>query len=134
MVKLRLDRCNIREDVGMVEFKVVEYRGPRAVMHELAAFVEKCRIVFISFDHEGVAGSGTRGDTKILWNTANQEPRGQPGVFKNPGEHRTGRGLAMCARNSQHMAPVEQVLTNPLRTRNIRKAALQHLFHQRVAA
>ena len=52
VMELALDRRDVREDVGVIEFEVVEDRHGRAVVHELGALVEERGVVFVGFDHE----------------------------------------------------------------------------------
>lgn len=41
VVELGLYRAQVGEDVGVVEFQIVQHGGTRAIMHEFGAFVEK---------------------------------------------------------------------------------------------
>ena len=52
MVELALDGSHVREDVGVVEFKIVEDRHPRPVVDEFAAFVEERGVVLVGLHHE----------------------------------------------------------------------------------
>ena len=52
MMELRFDRRQIGEDVRMIELKIVEDGRARVVVDELAALVEKRRVVFVGLDHE----------------------------------------------------------------------------------
>jgi hypothetical protein len=52
MVELALDHGQIIEDVGVIELQVVDDQGPRAVVDELAALVEKGRVVLVRLDDE----------------------------------------------------------------------------------
>ena len=49
---MRLDRRKISEDVGMIEFKIVQYRSSWAIVDELGALVAKRRIVLVGLDHK----------------------------------------------------------------------------------
>jgi len=55
VVKLRLDRSKIDEDVSMIEFQIVQHgrRGP--VMHELGPLIEKRRVVLVGFNNKMAA-------------------------------------------------------------------------------
>ena len=50
MVELPLDRGQVVKNICVVELKVVQNRGARAVVDELAAFVKKRSVVFIGFN------------------------------------------------------------------------------------
>ena len=52
MMKLGLDRSQIRKDVRVIELEVVQNRGARMVVDELRALVEERRVVLVGFDHE----------------------------------------------------------------------------------
>ena len=52
VVELGLYRTQVGEDVGMVEFQIVQNGGTRAVMHEFGAFIKKGSVVFVGFDNE----------------------------------------------------------------------------------
>ena len=52
LVELPLNRGDIRIDVRVVVFEVVEDRRARPVVNELGAFVEESRVVLIRLDDE----------------------------------------------------------------------------------
>ena len=52
MMELRLDRCQIGKDVGVIELEIVEHHRARPVMDELRPLVEERGVVFVGFDHE----------------------------------------------------------------------------------
>src|SRR3546814_4925964 len=58
MMELGLDGLEIGEDIGVVEFEVIEDGGARPVMHEFGALVEECRVVFVGFDNEEGRNAG----------------------------------------------------------------------------
>ncbi len=143
MVELALDCSEIVKDVGVIEFQVVQHGCARAVMHELAALVEKGRVVFIGLDHEqwrcrqgpcarnGPGGRTQAGrHTKIQRNAADQKTRLQAGAFQNPGQHRGGCRLAMGARHGQYVAPLQDMLGQPLRPAGVGAARVEDGFHQ----
>ena len=134
MVKLSFNRGQIGEDVGVVEFQIVEYHGARMVMHELGTFVEERGVVFVRLDDEKRRLGNTRRDVEILWHAADQKAGVQPRVFQYPGQHRRGGGLAVRARYAQHPAVAQQRFREPLRAGDIRQIAAHDLFHQRIAA
>ena len=104
------DLVQVLEDVRMVELKVVEQGRARAVVHKLAALVEKGGVVFVGLDHKQGAGRGRCAgaqagrDAKVQWHAAHQKPGLQPGGRQNPAQHRGGGGFAVRAGHGQHMA------------------------------
>src|SRR5439155_17828601 len=48
----RADRIEIRVDVGVIEFNVLQQNDSGQVMKKLRSLVEECRVVFIAFDNE----------------------------------------------------------------------------------
>ena len=52
VVELAFDCGEVVKNIGVVEFEVVDDGRARAVVHELAAFVEESRVVFVGFDDE----------------------------------------------------------------------------------
>src|SRR5262249_2969355 len=55
MLKRSLDSVQAVENIGMIEFKIVNDGNLRQVMDELAAFVEKRCVVFVTLDNEPLA-------------------------------------------------------------------------------
>ncbi|MNY04797.1 hypothetical protein D3C86_1374940 [compost metagenome] len=134
MMELRLDGSKIREDVGVIELKVVQDGGAGAVVDELAALVEEGGVVFVRFDDEEVRWRQSRGDTEILRHAADQEARVVAGVLENPGQHRRGGRLAVRTGHGQHPLAIEHVLAQPLRAGDVRQVAVENGLHQRIAA
>ena len=140
VVELALNGSQVIKDVGVVELQVVQHGRAGAVMHKLAALVEKCGVVLVGLDHKhgarvAIAGPGGRtqacGDAKIQWHAADQKAWLQAGSLQNPGEHRGCRGLAMGAGHGQHMAALQHMLGQPLGAAGVRGAGIQNGFHQR---
>ncbi|MNS80825.1 hypothetical protein D3C72_1145220 [compost metagenome] len=52
VVELPLDRRQIREDVSVIELKVIEDRCARTVVDEFRALVEEGAVVLVGLDHE----------------------------------------------------------------------------------
>ena len=133
VVELRLDGGQVGEDIGVVEFEIVQDQRGREVMHELAALVEQGRVVFVRLDDERAAAQPRR-HAKILWHATDQEARIAAGAFEYPGHHGAGRGLAMRSGNGHDVAPRQQVFADPGRTGGKRRAAVEHGFEERIAA
>ncbi len=134
MVELPFDGREVREDVGVVEFQVVEDRRTRTVMDELAALVEEGAVVFVGLDHEERRTAQARRDAEVLRHTADEKTRAHAGVFQHPGQHAAGGGLAVRASSGQHPAPLQHVIGQPLRAGHIGQALVEYVFHRRVAA
>ena len=81
MMELPLDSRNIREDVSMIELKIVQDRGFGAIVDKLGALVEKCRVIFVSFDHEKRGVCVPRRYGEIAGYATDQEPWLQPSLF-----------------------------------------------------
>ncbi|EKD96756.1 MAG: hypothetical protein ACD_23C01287G0002 [uncultured bacterium] len=144
VVELALNGGQVVKDVGMVEFQIVQHRRARAVVHELAALIEKGGVVFVGFNDKQRAGverpvacDGTpRGaqagrHPEVQRHAANQKARLQSGTFQNPGQHRRGGGLAVGSRHSQHMSALQHLLGQPLRAAGVGQAGVQNGFHER---
>ena len=81
MMELPLDSRNIGEDVSMIELKIVQDRGFGAIVDKLGALVEKCRVIFVSFDHEKRGVCVPRRYGEIAGYATDQEPWLQPSLF-----------------------------------------------------
>src|SRR5437762_12005101 len=103
-------------------------------MDELRSLVEKCRVVFIRFDHEELRIRASRRRAEIDRHAADQERWIESRLFEDPREHRCCRRLAMRAGDREHPPIVQYVFTEPLRTRTVRTAGIEDRFHQRIAA
>ena len=134
VVKLYLNRCQIRENIGMVEFEIIQNRRARTVVHKLTALVEKRGVVLIRLNHEKRIVGQTCRDAKVTRHAADQKARVQTGVFEQPREHRAGGGFAMRARDGEHPFVAQNVFAQPLRAGNVGQALIQNRFHQRIAA
>ena len=134
MMELPLDRCQIVEDVGVVELEIVQDGRARPVVHELAALVEERSVVLVGLDDEGAAIAKPRGHAEVHRHAAHQKAGLQVGVLQHPGEHRCRRRLAMRAGHREHMAVPKHVFGEPLRTARIRRAGVENRFDKRIAA
>jgi len=131
VVKLALDSGQVVKDVGVVEFEVVEHRSARAVVHKLAAFVKKCRVVFVRFDHKGFALAKSSRDAEVQRHAAHQKAGLQARLLQNPGGHGGGGGFAVGACYGHHMAALQEMFAEPLRAAGVGQACVQNRFHQR---
>ena len=134
MMKLRFYGREVVENIRMIVFEVIQNRRARMVMHELGTFVEERGVVFVGFDDEERRWGKPCRHTKILRHAADQKSGIKPAVFEHPRQHRSGGGLTMRARDGQHPLVTQHVIGQPLRPGSIRQAAIEYLFHQRIAA
>jgi hypothetical protein len=134
VVELRLDGAEVREDVRVVVFEVEQHRRARAVPDELGALVEKRGVVLVGLDDEERRGSRARGHAEIARDAADQEPRVEPRVLEDPGEHRGGGALAVGAGHRHHPFLAQHVLREPLRPGHVRQPAIEHRLDHRLAA
>jgi hypothetical protein len=134
VVELGLDGGQVRKDVGVVEFQVVQDGRARPVVHELAALVEECGVVLVGLDHE-VGPLPKRAETpKFMRHAADQEAGLQAGLVQDPGQHRGGGCLAVRARHCQHVSALQHMVGQPLRAAGVAGAGIEDGFEQRVAA
>ena len=133
VVKLALNRGDIRVDIRVIEFEIVDDQGARPVVNELGPFVEKRGVVFVGLDHEKATAAETRRAREIQRHTADQKTGLPPGVLQQPGQHAARRGLAVRARNRQHPAPGQHVLGQPLRPRGVGQTPIKHGLQRRIA-
>ena len=87
MMELAHNRFQIRENIGVIVFKVVQNDRAGTIVHKLAALIEESRVIFIGFDHEVFRFGQTGRVSEILRNTADQKTGIQSAVFQNPGQH-----------------------------------------------
>ena len=87
MMELTLNRFQIRENIGVIVFKVVQNDRAGTIVHKLAALIEEGRVIFIGFDHEVFRFGQTGRVSEILRNTADQKTGIQSAVFQNPDQH-----------------------------------------------
>ncbi len=133
MVKLRFDRGKISEDVCMIELKIIEDKGARMVMNEFRTLIAKGRVVFVGFDDEEIRFAQPRRNPETLRHPADQETGLEPRLIQYPGQHRSGRRLAVGSRNGQHPLATQDVFRQPLRAGNIGQITGKDFFQQGVA-
>src|SRR5205814_1822284 len=95
MLKRGLDRIEAVENVGMIEFEVIDNRDLGQVMNELAALVKEGGVVFVAFDDEPIAVREPRALAEIVRDAANEIARVQAVMLEDPGQQRRGGGLAV---------------------------------------
>ncbi len=120
MVELRLDGGEIGEDVGVIEFEVVQDRGARPVVDELRALVEEGGVVLVGLDHEEARIGEPRRNAEVQRHAADQEARIQPARLPAATPAWTLVVVLPCvpATASTHL-PAQHVLAEPLRARHV---------------
>ena len=97
MAERLLHRREVGEDVRVIELEVVDDGDFGQVMDELAALVEKRRVVFVALDDEPFAVGEPRALAEIVRDAADEIARVQPVVLEHPRQQRGGGGLAVRA-------------------------------------
>ena len=138
MMELGFDRSQIREDIGVIKFQIIQDRGFRTVVNKLAALVEKRRVVFIRFDDKKLGflvatGQACR-NTEVHRHAAYQKARIVAGIFENPRQHSRSGRLAMGTGDGKHPLTLQDMLAYPLWPGCIRQTAIEDFFHQGIAA
>ncbi|MNZ65660.1 hypothetical protein D3C78_838580 [compost metagenome] len=133
VMELALDGWQVREDVRVIELKVVQDCRARAVMYELGALVEERTVVFVGFDDEEGCITQACRHREVLRYAADQEARGHACMLQHPGQHAAGGGLAVRTGNRQYPATLQHMIGQPLRAGDVGQAFVQHVLHSRVA-
>ena len=134
MMELTLDRGDVGKDIGVVVFEIVEDRHQRPVVHEFAALVEECGVVFVGFDHEFAAGADARGHAEILGDAADQETRIAPGAVQQKTEDGRRGGFAVGAGDRERVAAGQHVFAQPGGSRGVVQAVIEHIFDGGITA
>ena len=104
------------------------------VMDELAALVEKRRVVFVALDDEPLAVGETRALAEIVRDAADEKAGVQPVVLEHPGQQRSGGGFAVRAGDDQRAFAANEKFLQQFRQRAIAQFVVQHEFRLGVAA
>ena len=97
MRKCFFNRVEIFKNVRVVEFQIVDDADFRQVMDELAALVEKRRVVFVALDDEPFAVREPRALAEIVRDAADEKTWIQSVMLEHPRQQRSRRRLAMRA-------------------------------------
>ena len=109
VVELALNGREVVKNIRVVKLQIVQHGGARAVMHKLAALIEKRGVVFIGLDDKQGPGltccqlPQTRGHAEIQRHAADQKTGRQTGLIQNPTQHGGGGGFAVRTGDCQHM-------------------------------
>ncbi len=77
VVELALDVVQIVENIGVIEFDVVDDQGARVIVDELGSLVEEGAVVFVGLDHEGSprVAADAGGYAEVFRHPAHQKSR-----------------------------------------------------------
>ena len=128
------DGVQIFKNVRVIEFEVVDDGDFRQVMDELAALVEKRRVIFVALDDEPFAVREPRALAEVVRNAADEIARIQPVMLEHPREQRRGRGFAMRAGDDDGTFAANEKFLEQLRQRAITQFVIEHKLRFRVAA
>ena len=90
-----LDGGEIFENVGVIEFQVVDDDHFGQVMDEFAALVKKGGVVFVALDDEPRAGGETGAFAEIVGDAADEKAGVQTVVLEDPRQEGGGGGFAV---------------------------------------
>src|SRR6188474_1303072 len=103
-------------------------------MRELRSFVEEARIIFIALNHNDGGIVQTRTLAEIIGDAANH-PRGiLPSQTKDVSEERCRGRLSMRAGDDEVSPPAQEEISQCLRERLIRNAAVEHRLELNIPA
>ncbi len=126
VMKLGDDGVQIRKNIGVIVFEIVEDEGARVVVDEFGAFVEKGGIILIGLDDKEGTAPQTGRDAKIQGFATDEKTGLQAGVVEYPGEHRRRARLAVSTGHRQHPAALKDLPGQPGRAGVIGQGAIQH--------
>src|SRR5271170_1046840 len=131
--KTLLDGVEIFKNVRVIEFQIVDDGNFRQVMDELAALVEKRRVVFVALDDEPLAVRETRALRKIIRDAADEKTRIQTVVLENPRQQRSRRGLAVRSRNNNRTFTANKKFLQQFRQRAVTQFVVETKFRFGIA-
>ena len=132
VVELTLDGFHVFENVGVVEFQVIQNQGIRAVVDELGALVKERAVVLIRLDHKEITAAQPGRYRKVLGHTAYQVTGIKAGLVENPQQHGRCGGFAMGTGYGHYPTVAQDLPGKPFRARHIINAPVEHCFHFRV--
>ena len=133
MAESFLNRREVFKNVGVIEFEIVEDGDLGQVVDELAALVEKGRVVFVALDDEPLAVREARALAEVVRNAADEERRVQLVVLEDPGEQRGRARLAVRAADHDDALAAHEKFLEQLRQRAVTQLVLEHGFHLGIA-
>src|SRR5262249_9490613 len=128
------DRVQIRINIRVVVFDVVQNNQVGNVVQELRPFVEIGRVVFIAFDHEVIRVCDFETRAEILGYPADQKRRFESPDLHYPG-HQRGRGrFAVRARDDRRVSSADEVLADDFGHRDVAQFVVERVFDLGVPA
>ena len=129
-----LDGGEILEDVGVIEFQVVDDDDFGKVMDEFAPLVKERRVVFVPFDDKPRAGGEPGALAEVDGDAADEEAGVQTVVLENPRQQGSGRGFAVGPGDHNGAFAADEELPEQFGQRAVPQFVIQNRFHFRVAA
>ena len=134
VVELPFDGREVVEDVRVVVLEVVDDEGARAVVDELGALVEERGVVLVGLDDEVLARAQPARRAEVRRGAPDEPAGAPPRAFEDPGDEARHGGLAVGARDRDHVAAEEGVAGEPRRAGLVVEPRVQHVLDGRVAA
>src|SRR5437773_460607 len=134
MAERFLYRREVGDNVRVIELDIADDGALRQVMNELAALVEKRRVVFIPLDDEPLAVREPRALRQIVREAADEVTRIQPVMLEHPGQQTRGRGLAVRARDDDGAFAANEKLAQQIRQRTKPQLVVETELRLRIAA
>src|SRR5260370_29625103 len=103
-------------------------------MKKLRALVEEGGVVLVAFENEVLALPEMKARSKIFCDSADEERRVESGGMEDPGEHGSGRGLAVSSGDGQHFFAAQEFVMQQLGQRAEIDALVEHVLQFYVAA
>ena len=114
LMKLPDNRFEIRVNISVIKFKIVQDSRARTVVNEFSAFIKKGGVVLVCLNHEIFRITKLCRDAEVRWNATNQKTRLEPCILQNPRQHTGSCRFAMRPGNGKHMAVTQHVFGKPL--------------------
>src|ERR1700722_3299433 len=127
-------RVEIFKNVRVVEFEIVDDGDFRQIVDELAALVEKRRVVFVALDDEPFAVREPRALRKIVRDAADEKTWVKSVVLEHPREQRSRRCLAVRSRNNNRAFSANEKFLQQFRQRAVTQFVVENKFRFRIAA
>ena len=134
MVELALNCSQIIKDIAVIKLQIIHYQRVAMVVDKLRALIKKGTVILIRLNNKIATAPRAQAcrETKIQRYTADQKSRFQTGIFKNHSNHTASSSLAMSAGNRDDILVTKNILPQPLGSRGIDKAIVEHIFNTRI--
>ncbi len=128
-----LHRRQIGKNVGVVKLDIIQDHRVGQVVDELAALVEKRRVVFVALNNETLPLPYPRPAAEIVGYAANQKPRRQTCRLHHPRQQRGRRRLAVRAGNHHGMFAAQKTVPHQFRQRTHPQPLVERALHLGIA-